>query len=808
MLLACALILSIPVFAHAGERSPAGPFVFVYGLQGPGAPQKASALGCNTIYLDLPPDAPAQLAALRALIDEAADAGLSVIVGLRTKLDGAYTISATKAEYREALRERLHAVVGGLRDAPGVVGWATDHYLERDLKPSSAGFRDFLLATHGSLEGINAFWGTGYRSLGQINQIAATALDDEQQFGVGRPSIDAAEYERRAFRDVMQLWADEVRRLDPDRLLFTGRISLYRSLAAIPYAYDVVMPFMPPDVLDADELTHNVHCVEMARRGGRFEVVPSLRVPVPPSKLYAADALISWIMEARLRGAVGIGLEDWSRVSAYEDVFERVSEQLAAALGQPSLSHESPSPPAAVLYEPYAGGREFYDRAAYGYIEDFVVPDFAALAYGYRRGTVFGGLDYLCLQDLAEVSLDRYSVVFAPLCLRLPAPAAAALQRYVQSGGALMADLGLGMYEAGSWDPAASPLAPLLGIAQAMDMDARVGDLRVGNLHTKLPSVTLGLRSTGTFVPGQVQRLDGSLMSQQKFHGSASEMQGYTFQGPSCFVRLHTGTIPLASMSRRFDKERRPFFLGLMANDAGSGLSVFGSYPVWSYWPPQDYLHAALHLDLIGRRASYRVLQPGLVAGEVELAGSEQGVYLYNRGGRTSVDVLAGKADHRAYLGAVTTFSAAERDGSGRRTGLARLHMDLPAGGLAQATVLPLRVRPYQGEASVRVICCSAGLVSMQVGGSGSEPRASRNPAAGGPRFVGGEPTMMRFTLDSGAYPIAPRSRHYVTRQEDGQQPESLLLTADHAGRLDLSMSFRGGGLSVVPAATSASARG
>ncbi len=808
MLLACALLLGIAASAHAGERPTAGPFVFVYGLQGPGAPQKASALGCNTIYLDLPPDAPAQLAALRALIDEAGDAGLRVIVGLRTKLDGAHTLSATNTEYREALRKWLEVVIGGLREAPGVVGWATDHYLERDLKPSSAGFRDFLVARHGSLQGINAFWGASYRSLGQINKASARALDDEQPFGVGRPSIDAAEYERCAFRDVMQLWADEIRRLDPDRLLFTGRVSLYRSLAAIPDAYDVVMPFMPPDVLEADELTHNVHGVEMARRGGRFEVLPWLRVPVPPSELYSANALTSWIMEAGLRGAVGIGLDDWSRVSAYDDVLEVVRRQLAEALRQPALFHEPPSPPAAVLYEPYAGGREFFNRAVYGYMEGFAVPDFAALAYNYRRGTIFGGLDYLCLEDLGQVSLDNYSVIFAPLCLHLPAPAAAVLRRYVQSGGALMGDLGLGMYEAGSWDPAAGPLAPLFGIAQATDMDARVGNLSVGNLHRKLPSVTLGLRTSGAFVPGQAQRLDGGTMSQRSFHGVASEMQGYTFQGPSCFVRLYTGTIPLASMSRRFDKKGRPLFLGLSANDAGLGLTVFGSYPIWSYWPPDDYAHAALHLDLIGRRARYRLLAPGLAAGQIELAGSEQAVYLYNRGARTSVNVLAGQADDRAYLGAVTTLSAAERDSSGRRTGLARLRLDLPAGGLAQAAALPLRVRPYQGQASVRVICYSAGLVSMQVGGNGSELRTGRSPGEAGPRFVGGEPTMIRFTVESGAYPIAPRSRHQVVKQEEGQQPQSLLLTADYAGRLDFSMTFRGGSLSIIPAAGSASASG
>jgi hypothetical protein len=260
--------------------------------------------------------------------------------------------------------------------------------------------------------------------------------------------------------------------------------------------------------------------------------------------------------------------------------------------------------------------------------------------------------------------------------------------------------------------------------------------------------------------------------------------------------------VPLATMSVRFDQQQRPFFLSLTANDSAAGLALFGCYPLWSYWPPQDSLHAALHLDLIARRASYRLLHPGLAAGQVELAGSDEAVHLYNRGEQTTVEVLVGKADHRAYLGAVTTCSAAERDPSGRRTGVVRLTMDLPPAGLAHAMLTRIRVRPFSGQASVRVICYSAGLVSMQVGGDGSRLTTRRGAP---PEFTRGTPTQIRFTLDDGAYPVPPGSQHEVTWRDSREPPQAFIATADYRGRLEFSLVFSGGDLSLKPASPSAS---
>ena len=791
----CMAALAGPV--SAADRP--GPFVFVYGLQGPDAAETARAIGCNALYYDLPEDAPLRLDEARALIGEAAGQGMQVIVGLRTKLGGEFRVSARDPAYLAAVGEWIEAVVGGLKGTPGIAGWATDHYLERNISTTEGDFRAFLLQRYGSMAALDAAWGTQYGRIDAVTRGRARELDDDQFYGIGCPSVDIAEFERETFHDVMALWADRVRRADPDSLLLTGRISLYRSLTAIPGGYDIVQVHMPPDILEPDLLTHNVHAVEMARRGGRFEVIPWLRVPLPPSEAYSGLALTRWVMEAGLRGAVGVCLEDFQRMSAQAPVFNNTVYQLSAALGQGPFSAEPPSPPAAVIYEPYAGGHQFAGTPAYGYTIDYPVNDLAALAFGYRLGTVLGGLDYLCLEDLTDADLDRYGAILAPACLDLPPAAVTALSEWVERGGALFADLGAGMVQTASWEPAAGPLAALLGIAASLDPADRFGSFRVGEVHPALPSVSIGMEAKGTFVPGQPLTMSMGHVSGRSFEGAATEMRGYAFQGPSWFVRPRTGVIPLATQGVRFDDRQRPYFLGLTVAPVGEGLAVFAPLPCWSHWPPEDPLHAAVHGDLMARRARYRLVAPALIDTGVGLSGTDDAVHLLGRGAASSAEVLAAAADHRVYLGAAFTFSATSRAADGRRSGTALLAIGLTPGGMAHCDAIPVRVRPETGQAHARAAVYAPGLVALEVGGTGAQwGRARRDGPLG---FHGGAPTRVRFGIDDGTYPVEPGSQHTATLEEAREQPQTLAVAADHRGRLDFCLTVTGGRLTVTPAA-------
>jgi len=81
-LLLCLSALALP----ADEPDRPGPLIFIHGLQGRDAAQTALAMGCNTIYFDLPLDAPLLLPSIRTCIAEAHEHGLSVLIGLRTCL--------------------------------------------------------------------------------------------------------------------------------------------------------------------------------------------------------------------------------------------------------------------------------------------------------------------------------------------------------------------------------------------------------------------------------------------------------------------------------------------------------------------------------------------------------------------------------------------------------------------------------------------------------------------------------------------------------------------------------------------------
>jgi hypothetical protein len=799
------LSLCLPALTlHAADDAPRPePMVFMPGLQGPGAVEIIQAINTdgaclNTIYYDLPVDASEDLAPVREAIAEAHAAGLKVIIGLPTRLDATWPVTAGDRQYVDALASWLQAVVGGLAGTEGISAWATDHYLERDINYSDEGLREFLLARHGSLGAINTAWGSQFRSVVEITRDAIGPLDDDQTHGVGRPSVDLAEYQRTALREVLALWAREIRRHDPDTPLMTGRISLYRTLTAIPGDYDIVQPHFPPDVLEPDVQAHNVHGVSIARMAGRFDVIPWLRAPLPPSDAYRDSALYDWIVEAGMRGAVGVGIEDWSRIAEVAAWRNNTLTSLRAALAQRPFEGPLPRPTAAVVYEPYAGGHEFFGAPAWGFIEGFPERGLAELAINYRLGSIFGGLDYLTIEDLPEADLSGYSTLLMPTCLSVPPSAADALQRYVESGGTLLADLGVGMYEAGSWAPTQSPLAVLLGIAGAIEPADRLGSFLVGETHPAFPSAKLGMEAQGLFVPSEGISTSVGHLTQRRFEGAVTETTSYAFQGPSWYIRPASNATPLATQGVRFDEEQRPHFMGLTVATVGSGLSVFAPFSAWSWWPPDDPLHAGVHCDLLSRRARYRLMSGLLVDTAVGLSGSDDWLHLFRRVGEGPVEVLAGAADHRAFLGATTTFSAEERTADGARSGIVRLGVDLPARSLRHCEALPVRLRPEVGECQARIGAYSRGLLMMEVGGNkatwGRERRGDPE------RFYGGSPTAIRITVDSGLYPIEPGSTHQVALLEGADRSNGMTFVADHRGRLDFWITTAGGRVEIYPA--------
>jgi hypothetical protein len=173
-----------------------------------------------------------------------------------------------------------------------------------------------------------------------------------------------------------------------------------------------------------------------------------------------------------------------------------------------------------------------------------------------------------------------------------------------------MADLGLGMYETGSWIALPDPWTAVFGLRGLGNLADKAGDLRVGAPVPGLPSLTRGMVSRGTF---QSARREGT--------APATSRHSYAVAGSVAEAQVTAGAIAFAPLAVRLDEQKRPIFAGLFANHFGAGLGVFATHSLWQYWPLDDDLSQALHGDLFARRARFALAQPGLLQRQLHFSG-------------------------------------------------------------------------------------------------------------------------------------------------------------------------------------------
>ncbi len=794
---AATVILGSCVITYAQS----GPFVFAYGLQGDGAAEVAAAVGLNTLYLEAPPRYDSMLPDIRRQITEAGRAGLQVIVALPTIPPGPVGIAADDPDLVAYAARVVTEVVAPLKDAPALAGWAVGDYIEDRLRYTDTGFIKYLQQRYGTLEVLNAAWVTSFGDWTQITIEQASTLDDEQPFGVGRSSIDLADYQREAFAAVLELWARQVRSTDADTPLFTGRIGLYRCLTAVPDSYDFVMPAVAPDELELDKLAHNVHAIDIARQTGRFQVVRALRVPVPGELIYTKDALQRWINQAALHGAVGIGLDNYDRLVASGFLPGSGEQQSPATLADSKLAEiirpalrrhiftVTPKPAAAFLYEPYAEGYQVGDISVYGYLSDFSEGEPDHLFNIFRRGSRFGLIDYLTVAALEDpdVDLQQYSFIAAPLALDLPAAATVRLCEYVRDGGAIVADLGAGLRQSGSWQRLPRQLQLLFGIEQMPMLQDEVGDFSFGINSPHIPSLRPPLQSQGSF-----------RLSEHLKQGTPAQRAAYTFGGPVAHVALAPGAVHWAVGSRLPSKDSGYIYSGIMLNEYGLGLALFATTRLWANWVPTDPVFGALHHDLWARRAAYELHQPGLFIGNIEICGSGDSCYLLNTSRDTTlVEFSARQADNRLYAGGFCRFSAYQHLPSGRRTGRVAITVPVEPLHLTSAVARPIRIKPYHDDASAVLLKYQPNLVELEIAGAGAGLRGSRST---GWQLGYGASTPVRITIETGVYPVAAVSRHRVEIDYDFQPSWHQVLPADHSGRLRIDISGRRARVRITPA--------
>lgn len=785
--------------AAAGLCAPRpGPFRFCYGLDGPVALPIIRDLGLDTLYMQPSLKTAQDPKPAIALVRQARQQGLRVIVELPTLLTDSYRVSPYDGPYTKRVREVVGLLARQLKDEPGVTAWATAWPLERHLSLSDDDFREYLRARYGSLDELNARWGSAVPTWPTLTMSLARELEQDAPYKIGPAAIDLVDYQAEAYRRVMLVWLEAIRAQDPQRPVLTGRITLYRSLLSVPSGYDVVCTSMPPDVLvehENDLEAHNPQALDIARRGGKFNVMPVFRVPNNASPAYGAGSLGDWMHHAGLHGAVGFGLEDWSLLADMYDLERNLTDARARHLLNAIREAAqvpcdlTPQATTAVIYSPYASGFDVTRQPVYGYILGYLPGEPSGLVGALRLGTRYGVVDYLSVADLKERELGDYGCVLAPACLNLPPPQAGQLAEYVRGGGALMADLGLGAYQAKSWVQLPEAVREAFGIVQLGNLKERLTDLVAAEGLEALAPWPRGARATGIFSPS------GGGVGAGSASATAAERRTYPVSGWTAEALLAEGTVPLVTASVRFDADKHPIFSGVIAREDGSGLALFATHPLWEYWPLSDPLNQLLHGRLMARRANYELIQTGLLQSGPYFSGGKQGAAVFNPGRTPALAQLwAYDAGSHAYAGCASSFMAAPAQ-QGLRPGAGLLVAEVPA---RQTLAMPktnLIVQPHAGDATVLMREHTPQGIVFDIAGAG----CVANQSLRGLQLRGGQTVPIRLVLGTGLYPVTAQSRHEVTvRTRNGET--SAVVTADEKGELDLSGDYAGSTVTIRPA--------
>ncbi|MFQ5810323.1 MAG: beta-galactosidase, partial [Armatimonadota bacterium] len=472
------------------------PLFWAYGLREVGDLAAYRRLGLNTVYIDLPAGEQSLDPVFRQFIRAAAAYGLQAIIGIPTALgreqgDERDPTSPYNEQYVSAVDQFVQAVVRTYQDEPAVIGWATEHNPSARITYSDADFQQHLQEHYATVADLKAAWGSQFGSFRSVHR-ADVQSDADEPFAIGRRSLALAEYERAAFADLHKRWLMSIRRFDDTRPIFTGRLRLYRSLASVPTDYTCIVPDATGPPVMADQQTQGAERIVIARRGGRCEAIPCVRLPIsvrlPPPlpaqalrhpKVRALEhigrqsveaprlrSVRSWLSWAALNGARGVAFASWERL---RDESQGVHELVRSFLTDPDsaeLFTLRPQASAAVLYEPYEPVVSERDVGFYGYLRAPGDMETATLLSLCRLPSTYGATDVLALDDLEALDLSRYGVIVAPRAYNLPRTAQEKIERYVEGGGAFVADLGVGLFQAGSWSKLPPRLMALFGIEE------------------------------------------------------------------------------------------------------------------------------------------------------------------------------------------------------------------------------------------------------------------------------------------------------------------------------------------------------
>lgn len=734
-----------------------------------------AASGFNTAYILIVDTTEEELARASSLASAAEQRGLLVVAALapaslRDEVGNTIPIDPRRDSYAAAVREFVNAAAERMRGHPRLIAWSVEAVPPDRVAESDEGFRAYLDG-YASLRELNQSWGTEFNAWTQVSTGGVRDIDATRPGGIGRASVDYAHYRETVYADALSLWASAVSQADPGRLVFASALPDYRSIISVREDYHGLVLNTYPSLAEVDTQTHNVHAVDIGRRGNRFAVVTTLEVSPGTS----TDTVARWVNGALLHGATGVAFSSWSAVSASEQL-QALIRQTSDAIRAGGNFPAEPMARVAILYQPIAGGATRNGRGLYGYLDGVTPLEPTNLFAVARRGSRFGQIDVLSISALGDADLTQYGTIIAPMVLDLPESDQLKLHNFVLQGGALVADGGIGMYQAeGTVDTVPPLLQELfgvryLGLADRLAQEQGEPDYRGqpgarGQTGIVVPS--------GPGQPGLEHNAGLAWLA-----GALEELLGR----PDMEARLGTAFTQAQGA-------------GLRVRQLGRGFAVYAPTFLYQTWSPAEPSFTSFHQEILSSRFDVEVVRPTGLWPAVSVA-----VYR---------DWSIGVASPNGVAAAVDAYDAANQMYWVPFGGMLlanpneenRIQLLFPGEPLAVAEPVPIFLRPMESGAVVgaSVVRYDSNRVELQVYGSGAQATVGQE----GVEFSGGARTQVEVEIRDGAYGIARGSIHRVVLEEawgGGRRTGQAVMPNPETGALVFHVPVRQARIVVEPA--------
>ena len=744
-----------------------------------------AAVGFNTAYVLLTDSSSESLAASSSLASAAEARGLLVVAAITPaavvdEQGKPLAPDPLSDAYARAVDSAVAAAAGAMTTHPRLIAWSIEAVRPEQVVWNDEGFRTYLQRWYPSLSALNASWGANFDDWGEITVSGVRDIDSTLPGGLGRASVDFAYYRESAYADVLSRWASALKRADPGRLLLVSSLPDYRSIISVPGDFDGLVLNTFPTVAEADWDTSNVHAVDIARRANQFAAVQGLLTQrgqdVTPARLAA------WANLALLHGAAGLACSDWAAIRDSAEM-RAVIQQTAQALQASAAFPAEPLARAAVLYEPIVGGAMRNGAGLYGYLDGVTPNEPTSLFAAARNGSKYGQIDVLALDSLSQVDLGQYGAIIAPAALYLPQDSQLVLYNYVLRGGALVADAGVGMYEAdGTLISVPATLRDLFGLRYS-ELAAGVEPPEFSTLgstgQTGSPgepgstgegttSIPLGTAASGAEINPSIQRF-ADLLEQFLARGDVRTYLGADF--------VAAGT---------------PF---LRVRATGQGFTVYAPAFLYENWDTSDPYFDEFHARVLSWGAEVEMTQPADVwpADAVALY-STYAIAVAAPGGQPA-GVLVSGANNQMYLVPGGAMRLQNPDGG------KQVELLFPGAPLAVAEPVPVFITPLEEGAVVTASLTEYGpqKIALVVHGTDAAVGVGRT----GVTIRGGDATAMRIEVANGAFRIAPGAMYQVTTTEarlPHRSTQQVTMPNPETGNLTVTGTFASVQITIEPA--------